>query len=228
MPHGLLNNRWARATRIGLLSSLALFLAASAGAQCATSIGAKGGVNLGKSSFSGGSSGVTVDDSRRTGIAAGVVINGQCFEHFALQFEGLYVRRETKFFFPPKDNLPAITSLYKVDWIDFPLSAMGLFNPSEGKFRPFIFGGIDFAARIRARAENTSNGVTSEVDVKQQVKYTNFSLFGGAGAKFRTGERFWLTIDGRYVYGLTDIAPGSGQRWKYRDYQFLAGFLWEI
>jgi hypothetical protein len=217
-----------RSIRVGLLSIAALSLGVSVRAQCGNSIGAKGGVNLGKSSFSGGSTGVTSDDSRRTGLAAGVVINGECFEHFAVQLEGLYVRRETKFLVPATDVGPAITALYKVDWIDFPLSAMGLFNSSGEKFRPFIFAGVDFAARFRAKSENTSDGVTREFDAKSQVKKSMFSVFGGAGAKFRTGEKFWLTLDGRYVYGLTNISPDSHQKWKNRDLQFLGGFLWVI
>lgn len=228
MPHGLLNNQTGRAIRIGLFAGLTLLIGAMAGAQCDTSIGAKAGANLGKSKFSGGSTGVTSDDAEHTGLAAGVVVHGECTEHFGVQFEALYVRRETTFFFPPSGGLPGITSLYKVDWIDFPLSAMGLFNSSADRFRPFIFGGIDFAARIRARAESNSGGKTSEVDAKDQVRPTDFSLFGGAGAKFKTGDKWWLTLDGRYIYGLRNISPDTRQSWKNRDWQFLAGFLWEI
>ena len=139
------------------------------------------------------------------------------------------MRRETKFFVPPSEGLPAITAVYKVDWIDFPLTANFLFAEDTSAVRPVLFVGPDFSARIRAKSENTSGGTSAEFDVKDQVRSTMFSIVGGGGVRFRLGRRSWFTLDGRYVYGLTNIAPrGNGGDWKTRDVQVMAGFLFGL
>ena len=216
-----------RTTRALFLSGAMLLLAAAAGAECESSIGIKGGVDWTKSSFSSDTAGLSAGDSR-TGPEAGLAFTGQCAEHFGVSLEALWVRRVTRFTVAPELGLPAIVSDYKVDWIDFPLTAVWLFGEDGATVRPLIFAGPDFSTRLRARSENVSGGASGEFDVNDQVKRTMFSLLGGAGVRIQIGHRTWFTVDGRYVYGLTNISRGSGQEWKTRDVQVLAGFLFGL
>ncbi len=128
---------------------------------------------------------------------------------------------------PQEASLPPIDSLYKLDYIDFPLTAIFVLAADDSPVRPILFVGPDFAARIRAKSESTSGGVTREFDVKNQTRSTMVSILGGAGARFRIGHRAWFTLDGRYVYGLTNISR-SGSDWKTRDVQVMAGFLFGL
>ena len=216
-----------RAVETAILSAGFLLLAAGARAECETSLGIKGGVDWTKASFSSDTPGFRAQGSARTGPEGGLVFAGQCAEHFGLSLEALFVRRETKFFFPPAGGLSPITAVYKVDWIDFPLTAVFLFADDGSPVRPVLFVGPDFATRIRAKSENTADGVTQEFDVKDQTKSTMISILGGAGVRFQIGHRSWFTLDGRYVYGLTNISR-KGSDWKTRDVQVLAGFLFGL
>jgi hypothetical protein len=216
-----------RAVGTALVSGILLLLAAGVRAECESSIGIKGGVDWTKTSFSSDTPGFRAQGSARTGLEGGLVFAGQCTDHFGLSLEALYVRRETKFFFPELNGIPPVTAIYKVDWIDFPLTAVVLFGEDGAVVRPLLFIGPDFAARLRARSENTAEGVTQEFDVKNQVRSTMVSIVGGAGARFRIGRRAWFTLDGRYVYGLTNISR-SGSDWKTRDIQVMAGFLFGL
>lgn len=218
-----------RAIRQAILSGLCALLAAAAGAQCDSSLGVKGGVDWTKASFSSDVPGFRAEGSARTGLEGGLIFSGQCAEHFGVSLEALYVRRETKFFFPAAGGLAPITAVYKVDWLDFPLTANFLFAQDGSPVRPVIFVGPDFSTRLSAKSENSSDGVTQEFDVKDQVRTTMFSIVGGAGIRVRMGRRSWFTLDGRYVYGLTNISPsGSGSNWKTRNVQVLAGFLFGL
>ena len=216
-----------RAVGTALVSGILLLLAAGVRAECESSLGIKGGVDWTKASFSSDTPGFRAQGSARTGLEGGLVFAGQCTDHFGLSLEALYVRRETKFVFPPAGGLSPITALYKVDWIDFPLTAVFLFAEDGSKVRPILFVGPDFAARLRARSENTADGVTQEFDVKNQTRSTMISILGGAGVRFQIGHRAWFTLDGRYVYGLTNISR-SGSDWKTRDIQVMAGFLFGL
>ncbi len=212
----------------GFLWIACLLVAAGLRAQCDASIGIKGGIDWTKTSFSSDQPGFKAEGSARTGFTGGLAFDGQCAEHFGVQLEALYVRRETKLDFPPAGGLSAITAVYKVDWLDFPLTANVLFGDDGSGIRPFLFAGPDFATRLRARSENQSAEGTAEFDVNNQIKNTMFSILGGGGVRFRLGHRSWFTLDGRYVYGLTNIARGSGQDWKTRDVQVFAGFLFGL
>lgn len=216
-----------RAVGTAILSGSLFFLAAAACAGCESSIGIKGGVDWTKASFSSDTPGFRAQGSARTGPEGGLVFSGQCADHFGLALEALYVRRETKFSFPQAGGLPPIDAIYKVDYIDFPLTAYFLLAEDDSPIRPILFVGPDFAARIRAKSEDTSEGVTREFDVKNQTRATMVSIVGGAGARFRIGHRAWFTLDGRYVYGLTNISR-SGSDWKTRDVQVMVGFLFGL
>ncbi|MGH9441265.1 MAG: porin family protein [Thermoanaerobaculia bacterium] len=217
-----------RGIETAVLSVAAVLLAAGGLAACETSIGIKGGVDWTKASFSSDVPGFRAEGSAREGFEGGLAFDGQCADHFGVSLEALYVRRDTKFFFPPSGGLAPITAVYKIEWIDFPVTGIVLFGEDGSAVRPFIFAGPVFSTRIGASSENTSEGVTKEFDANGQVKKTMFSLTAGGGARFRLGRRTWFTLDGRYVYGLTNIARGSGDRWKTRDVQVMAGFLFGL
>ncbi len=146
-----------------ILSVSILLLAAGACAGCESSIGIEGGVDWTKASFSSDTPGFRAQGSARTGPEGGLIFSGQCADHFGLALEALYVRRETKFSFPQAGGLPPIDALYKVDYIDFPLTAYFLLAEDDSPIRPILFVGPSFSARIRAKSENTADGAIAGV-----------------------------------------------------------------
>lgn len=160
-----------------------------------------------------------------TTFMGGGSFEGQMAESLALQIEAYYVRRQTTIRFSAGGGLPGIDADYKLNFLDVPVTMKYYFGPEP--FLPYIFGGVNFGFRLSVDSENTAAGHTQTFDAADQIKKVNFGLVAGSGIAYRVGAKTFITIDGRYIYGLTNIAdsPFGIEEWKTRDLQVMGGVL---
>ncbi len=186
-------------------------------------IGPEAGIDFAKTSYSDDVHRIQISNSYQSGFTGGLAAESGFTDSLSIRVEALYVRRETKAFTPSLEGLPPISGKYRLDSIDFPATLH--FNFGEKAVQPYLFAGVDVSTLIKAENTNTSAGATQTFDVKNEFDRTNFGLVGGGGAFFHLGHAMAITVDARYVYGLTNIARHTGFSWKTRDIQVLGGFL---
>lgn len=188
--------------------TLACFIATVLGA--ATVASAQGGVAL-KGGFSYGNvsnRGVLPGNLKeRTGFAAGVSFGtGRNMLGFGL--EALYAQRGVANSGTPDER--------KLDYIDVPVFVRALF-PTPG-IAPFAYAGPQVSFELRCRAGGTECPDTDRPS-------TSYAAVIGGGA--RLGAASALTVEGRYVYGLTDLKLNtvtSSDSYKTRSFLILLGW----
>jgi opacity protein-like surface antigen len=164
--------------------------------------------------------------SDKTSFVVGLVSDFHLPETWSLQVEALYTRRETTLHFAAAQGLPAITSRYKLDFIEVPITVR--YHFTNGTWQPYVFGGPNFGIRVNAKAESDSGGPTLTEDVGDQFRRMNVALEAGAGVRYRTVGRGAVTADVRYIYGLTDMAGNANDSWKIREVRVLLGFIFGL
>jgi hypothetical protein len=183
------------------LTAAALILcAATAHAQ---GIGIKGGISFGDVSNRGLLPG-SLDT--RTGFALGL---GLSSSPGLLGFgaEGLYAQRGVG------DATDADSR--RLDYIDVPVYLRAML-PIAG-IAPFAYAGPQFSFELRCRAGDNPCPDTDR-------SKTSYSAAVGAGV--RLGTRRAITVEGRYVYGLTDLDLGTvtdPESYKTRSFLILVG-----
>ena len=188
-----------------LACATALTLGAAAALSSQSGIAVKGGFSYGNVSNRGILPG-NLDS--RTGFALGLSF-GAGRNVLGFGFEGLYAQRGVVSSSSPPDER-------KLDYIDVPVFVRALF-PSPG-IAPYAYAGPQASFELRCRAGNnacTDSGRPS----------TSFAAVIGGGA--RLGARSAFTIEGRYVYGLTDLKLStvtSSESYKTRSFLILAGW----
>jgi outer membrane protein with beta-barrel domain len=188
--------------------TLACFLATALGATSVAS--AQGGVAL-KGGLSFGSvtnSGVLPGNlEHRTGYAAGLSF-GTGRNMLGFGFEALYAQRGMESSGTPDER--------KLDYVDVPVFLRALF-PSPG-IAPFAYAGPQVSFELRCRA-----GGSACPDTDRPL--TSYAAVIGGGA--RLGATSAITIEGRYIYGLTDLKLStvtSSDSYKTRSFLILAGW----
>jgi hypothetical protein len=182
----------------GSLLALALCIApAIAHAQ----LGIKGGLSYGNVSSSGVLPG-NVD--QRSGFAVGLTAISSGVVGFGL--EALYAQRGV--------TSSVAGDSRHLDYIDVPLY---LRVAIPAPISPFAYAGPQASYEIKCGADGTDCPDTG------RPKFT-FAGVIGAGIKF--GAHSGLSLEGRYVYGLTDLKLGtvsSSDSYKTRAFMLLAG-----
>jgi hypothetical protein len=180
---------------------VAIGAAAPLAAQVA--IGVKGGLAFGNISNKGLLPGSL---KTRTGIAGGIYL-GTGHGLASLGVEGLYAQRGLQ-----SDEALA-TAATKVDHLDVPVY-LKLTLPIPG-VRPFAYAGPQVSFEIKCRE---ANGGVCPADANRAK--TNYAAVIGGGVKIgRT-----LGLEGRYVYGLSDLKLAtvtSGDSFKHRTFMLL-------
>src|SRR5258706_14848219 len=125
--------------------------------------------------------------SDKTSFVVGLVSDFHLPQTWSLQVEALYTRRETTLHFAAAQGLPPITSHYKLDFIEIPITVR--YHFTNGNWQPYVFGGPNFGIRINAKAESDSGGPTLTEDVGDQFRRMNVALKAGAGVRGRACGR---------------------------------------
>jgi len=92
----------------------------------------------------------------------------------------------------------------KLDYFEIPV-LLKLLIPLKGSgVKPFVFAGPSLAFNSTAKVKGESGGVSAEIDIKDDVTSTDFSLVFGGGIGFPVGKGE-LGFDARYILGLSTI-----------------------
>lgn len=147
----------------------------------------------------------------RTGFAAGLAL-GTGGGVLGFGVEALYVQ------YGLKSSVPS--NSLKLDYLSVP-AYLRLGLPTPG-VRPFAYVGPQVAFELRCKV-GSSDCPVNTFGGGPRKKTTLAGVIGGG---LRLGGKMGLTIEGRYVYGLTDLKYGtitSSASYKDRDLLILAG-----
>ena len=186
--------------RLIVVGLTALGAAASLSAQ---TIGVKGGVAFGNISNKGVLPG---NLNTRTGIAGGLYL-GSGGGLLSIGVEALYAQRGLQ-----SDEALA-TATTKVDHLDVPVY-LKLTLPVP-VIRPYAFAGPQASFEIKCREANGAACPANSSRAK-----TNYAAVIGAGVKIGGA----LGVEGRYVYGLSDLKLATvtnGDSFKHRTFMLL-------
>lgn len=166
----------ARATLAGLLAL------AVPGIAAAQSIGIKGGLSYGNVSNSDLLAG---NLGARTGFAAGVAVSAGGL--LGLGIEALYTQRGV--------TSATDTDARALDYLDVPLY-LRVTAPTLLPIAPFVYAGPYASFELRCRS-----GSLSCIDTGRAAR--SFGALVGAGV--RIGSRRAISLEGRFLYGFTDL-----------------------
>jgi hypothetical protein len=167
------------------------------------SVALKGGLSFGNVSNRGVLPG---NLSERTGFAAGLAL-GTGRNMLGFGIEALYAQRGVTGSAPDER---------KLDYIDVPVFLRALF-PTPG-IAPYAYAGPQVSFELRCRTGGSACPSTDRPS-------TSYAGVIGGGA--RLGAASALTVEGRYVYGLTDLKLStvtSSDSYKTRSFLILVGW----
>jgi hypothetical protein len=170
----------------------------------AQGIALKGGLSFGNVSNSGVLPG-NLDS--RTGFAAGLAL-GTGRNALGIGLEGLYAQRGVTSSSGPDER--------KLDYIDVPAYVRVLF-PTPG-LAPFAYAGPQVSFEMRCQA----GGVACPDSGRPSTTYA--AVIGGG---VRLGATSAFTVEGRYIYGLTDLKLStvtSSESYRTRSFLILGGW----
>ena len=187
-----------------LLVFSALLVSAVVSPAAAQSLGIKGGLSYGNVSNGGTFPGKA---SERSGFAIGLTANTGGV--VGLGIEGLYAQRGF-------DNSVAADARH-LDYIDVPVY-LRLAMPLGGTFAPFAYAGPQASFELKC---GTDSGNCPD---SGRPKVTYAGVIGG-GVQF--GALSGMSIEARYVYGLSDLklnTISTTESYKTRSLLLLLGF----
>ncbi|HEY6809060.1 MAG TPA: porin family protein [Gemmatimonadales bacterium] len=183
----------------------ALIVCTAPGALAQSGLAIKGGLSFGDVTNRGALPG---NLSTRTGFAAGIALPLLGGDPLSLNVEGLYAQRGV--------GSSSDTSSRRLDYIDVP--AYLRFTLPLPALAPFIYAGpqISFETKCRAGASACPD------DGRPKTTYA-----GVLGAGVRLGSASGFSLEGRYIYGLTDLKLSTvttSSSYKTRSFLILMGF----
>ena len=190
-------------TRI-LACLIAVALAGAGSAAAQSGLGLKGGFSYGNVSNRGVLPG---NLKERTGFAVGLAAGtGRSMLGFGI--EALYAQRGVTGASGPDER--------KLDYADVPMFVRALF-PSPG-IAPYAYAGPQVSFELRCRAGSSPCPDTNRPS-------TSYAAVLGGGVRLGASSAF--TVEGRYIYGLTDLKLStitSSESYKTRSFLILAGW----
>ncbi len=168
------------------------------------SVALKGGFSYGNVSNRGVLPG---NLKERTGFALGLSL-GTGRNMLGLGVEALYAQRGVK--------NSGTTDERRLDYVDVPVFLRALF-PTP-RIAPFAYAGPQVSFELRCRAGGTDCPNTDRPS-------TSYAAVIGGGVRLGAASAF--TLEGRYIYGLTDLKLStvtSSESYKTRSFAILAGW----
>ena len=170
--------------------ALTILAVGPASAQC-LSVGVKGGVNFATIQVDATGGGSTLDS--RVGLVAGGFVTWPLTGRFDLQPEVLFSQKGSSV---EEAGARVETNM---DWLDLPVLATYRLTGSRDR-NVHLFGGPSFGFRLRAKIATSVAGESFDRDISDEVGRVDIGVVGGAGVQLG-----WLSVDGRYTWGLTNI-----------------------
>jgi outer membrane protein W len=162
-----------------------------------------------------------VDNSDgKTGFNAGAFMVYSFQEHFGASVDLMYSMEGDEYVTTEVNNGTTVrtSSKMKANYLRLPVLANVFFGEHGNMVRPKVMLGpslgILLSAESEVETETSSGGVTtmtsSTVDMKDNLKSTDFGAVAGAGLNIRLAEETWLNFDVNYYLGASDILDASG------------------
>lgn len=191
----------------------ALFLALTpAAAYAQMEFGIKAGAAFGNVSNKGVLPGSL---EGRAGFSGGLMI-ATAPKVIGLGIEGLYTQTGVK---TPQGTL---TNGRELDYIDLP--AYLRFVIPTPSIKPYAFLGPQISFEIKCKSASDTDCPDIEPISNEERKQTVYAGIIGAGIRF--GSRTAFSVEGRYVYGLTNLKLGTitdDESYKNRTFMILGG-----
>ena len=192
--------------RRSLAVFVALLLGVAPGAAYAQGgFSIKGGLSYGNVSNSGLLPGQL---NHRTGFAAGISLTPMTRSLVGFGIEALYAQRGVE------SDVGGDSR--KLNYVDLPVFLMAAI-PTPGA-APYVYAGPQFSLELKCH-----DGIGDCPDGDRPK--TSYAAVFGAGV--RIGGPAAISLEGRYLYGLTDLKLGtvtSSASYKTRSFLLLAGF----
>jgi len=141
--------------------------------------------------------------STKLSFVAGAYFNYQFNKLFALQPEVYYTTKGAEL----KDQYNDLT--LSLGYIEIPILLQFIIPIKESSLKPYLIAGPAAGFNLSAKTEYRENGQTTEVDNKDNVESTEFSLVFGGGIGFPLGNNE-IGLDVRYLLGLSNIGKDTG------------------
>ena len=189
----------------GISAAAALLLAMPAPAPAQSGIEVKGGFSYGNVSNRGLLPGALRE---RTGFAVGVGV-GVSRNLLAFGAEALYAQRGVESSSEPDSSR-------KLDYVDVPLYVRAALPLAS--VTPFAYAGPQLSFEVRCRSGDAACPDTDR-------PMTSYAAVIGGGV--RLGKPGGFSLEGRYVYGLTDLKLStvtSADSYQTRSFLILGGF----
>lgn len=151
----------------------------------------------------------------KLGLCAGGFIRFNISETFAIQPEILYTMKGAKFEATIFDE--TMTFKMNLSYLEIPV-LVKLMIPTLSGVKPSLFAGPTLAIKLSGKTKLEYAGETEEEDI-EEMKDTDFGLIIGAGVDFGR-----LTVDLRYVLGLTEISEEAEEETKNGVISLLVGY----
>lgn len=197
--------------RFLVLSLAALCVAAFVPQSLSAGVGIKGGYALSKFS---------VNDTEAPSFMNLPAPIGGLFFNFGLgplsiQPEVLYARMGAK------ADMDGATLKYQLDYIYAPV-LLKLKVVPVGPVRPIIYVGGYGSYLLNAKGVMIFDGGSEEGDVGDMFEKYDYGAVGGVGIEFKL-PGIMISVEGRYNFGLANIATGEGAEGKNRSMMALVG-----
>lgn len=197
--------------RFLVLSLAALCVAAFVPQSLSAGVGIKGGYALSKFS---------VNDTEAPSFMNLPAPIGGLFFNFGLgplsiQPEVLYARMGAK------ADMDGATLKYQLDYIYAPVLLKLKVIP-VGPVRPIIYVGGYGSYLLNAKGVMIFDGGSEEGDVGDMFEKYDYGAVGGVGIEFKL-PGIMISVEGRYNFGLANIATGEGAEGKNRSMMALVG-----
>lgn len=212
------------------LTLLALAVARPAPAQDGFWLGVKGG-------YGSPSADVSTDllilkgTGDSGGVVAGLSFEGGWWKGLTLESELLYARRgATNTYFGGTNDHGEyqgdVSAEYTFETLEIPLHARYTFG--RGTVEPFVLAGGSVAFPLSVESVNAAGSATGSENARSQFEDVWLALEAGAGVGFRAGAATVVSLEARYVHGLTNVAATGGDSWKWRDWRILGGLKFRM
>ena len=184
-------------------------------AQTNFSLGVKAGSNFGNLSFDPDVNSQTTKSSV-TGFASGAVAEISFIPMLALQIEPTYLTGGSSLSGPLFSNGATLINgkiTFNITYLSIPILLKLKIPIPKSEISPYAFLGPNIGFLLSSKEKDEPNGFpSSEIDQKDFMSSTNFSLEFGVGAGYKVTPQTTITFDGRYSLGLSNILNDKGKQ----------------
>jgi|GEM_PF-6604880 len=162
-----------------------------------------------------------------TGYQVGAHYAVQTSPTFGIQIEGLYVRRGSSLKFtgegvPGAMDSVSLTTEFQLNYIEVPLLAR--FSPSPAaRVRAVFLAGPVIGFKATTNMKMSTMGQSQTEDISTGYKTTTFGLLGGIGLSALVGKTTYLTIQGRFYQGLSNVVDDPVMEVTSSDFAVVGG-----